>query len=97
MDYVFEVIDKTGRKIHLTKERWGEHIRLEHPDIQDTYEIELTLKKPEKIIEIEEDIFHYYKYFKHKDSKSKCLKIIVKYLNQHGFVITAYYIRPIRK
>jgi len=37
MDYVFEIIDKSGRKIHLSKERWNKHIRLEHPNIANIY------------------------------------------------------------
>lgn len=96
MNNIFEIIDKTGRKIHLSKERWGEHIKLEHPNILDTREIEETLKNPEEIIRVEEDISHYYKYFKYRNSKSKYLKVIVKYLNEHGFVITAYFERNIK-
>jgi hypothetical protein len=96
MDAVFEIIDKTGRKIHLSKERWGEHIRLEHPNIMNTYEIEETLKNPDKMMNVEEDICHYYKYFKYRNLKSKYLKIIVKYLNGSGFVITAYFERNIK-
>jgi hypothetical protein len=96
MDYVFEITDKSGRKIHLSKERWNEHIKLEHPNIMNTDELELTLKNPDKIIKINGDINHYYKHFKHKNYKSKYLKIVVKYLNQHGFVITAYFVRNIR-
>ncbi len=96
-NFVFEIIDKTGRKIHLTKERWGEHIRLEHPNIIDTNEIEESLKNPDKIIIISEDIGHYYKYFKHRNLKSKYFKVIVKYLNEHGFVITSYFERNIKK
>ena len=97
MDYIFEIIDKTGRKIHLSKERWKEHIRLEHPDIENTEEIEMTLKNPDRIVEIKEDICYYYKYFKNRDFKSKYLKVVVKYLNKEGFVITAYYIRTMSK
>ncbi len=68
MDYIFEIIDKSGRKIHLSKERWGEHIKLEHPDINDAFEIKLTLKNSDKIVEIKENINHHYKYFKHRNS-----------------------------
>lgn len=96
MDYVFEITDKTKRKIHLTKERWREHIKLEHSDVE-VNEIESTLKNPDTIIQVKEDVYHYYKYFKHRNSKSKHLKIIVKYLNGRGFVVTAYYVRTVRK
>lgn len=97
MNYVFEVMDKSGRKIHLSKERWGEHIKLEHSDINDPSEIEFTLKNPDKVIEIKKNLCNYYKYFKHRDSKSRYLKVIVKYLNGEGFVVTAYYVRNMRK
>ena len=97
MNYIFEINDKSERKIRLSKKRWGEHIKLEHPDIQETNEIESTLRNPDRVIETKKDVYHYYRYFKHRNSKSKYLKVIVKYLNQHGFVITAYYVRDIRK
>lgn len=32
MNTIFEVIDKTGRKVHLSKERWR-HIRQDHLDV----------------------------------------------------------------
>ncbi len=96
MNIVFEIKDKTGRKIHLSKERWGEHIKLEHSDIE-IDEIESTLKNPDNFIEVKEDVYNYYKYFKHRSSGPKYLKVIVKYLNEEGFVVTAYYVKNIRK
>lgn len=96
MSNIFEIIDKSGRKIHLTKNRWGEHIKFEHPDLIDYNDIKETLINPDKITEISEEIRHYYKYYKNRKNKSKFLKVIVKYLNQHGFVITAYFVGNIR-
>ena len=43
MDKIFAVVDKTGREIHLSKERWL-HVRLEHPKITDYEEIENAVK-----------------------------------------------------
>jgi len=40
---IFEVQDKTGRKIRLPKDRWN-HIRIEHPEIIEPEEIEQALK-----------------------------------------------------
>ena len=37
MNYLFEITDKTSRKIHLTKERW-KHITLKHPNMSDRLE-----------------------------------------------------------
>jgi len=96
MTIIFEIRDKSGRKIHLFEERWREHIKPEHPDIQDTYEIEQALIKPDKIIEGNNDVYNYYKYYKHRKQKSKYLRVAVKYLNNHGFVVTAYFERHIR-
>ncbi len=46
MTWLFEIEDKSGRKIHLTKERWS-HINQEHPEIADYLEeIKETLKNP---------------------------------------------------
>ncbi|MDP3027541.1 MAG: PBECR2 nuclease fold domain-containing protein [Nanoarchaeota archaeon] len=92
MNVVFEIKDKTGRKIHLSKERWS-HIRQRHPNVADIEEIEETLKNPLKIIEAEEDFVAYYKHFKHRKESAKYLKIIVKYLNGDGYVISSYFVK----
>jgi len=65
MKIIFEVIDKTGRKICLPKERW-KHIRKKHPEVEDFEEIEQTIKGPDKIIDskFDETIKYYYKFFK---------------------------------
>jgi len=97
MAIIFEVIDKTGRKIHLTEER-KMHIIHEHPDMQHHFEeLQMILKRPLKIVPHEYGNLHsYYSYFKNRKNKSKYLKIVVKYLNNHGFVITAYFVRTIK-
>ena len=46
---IFELDDKRGRKIKLSKERW-KHIREEHPEITDEEEIKRALIFPQKII-----------------------------------------------
>ncbi len=43
-----------------------------------------------------EDVNNFYKYFKHKKQKSKFLKVVVKYLNGEGFIISAHFLREIR-
>ena len=49
MEDIFEVKDKTGRKIRLTREQWN-HIKAEHPEIEKE-EVQLAIEKPIKIIE----------------------------------------------
>lgn len=94
MDYIFEVVDKTGRKIHLSKGRWS-HIQIEHPQINDIEEIKETLLKPMKILESDRDenVRWYFVYKKHK---KRYLKISVKYLNGEGYIITAHFTSKIQ-
>ena len=98
MEYVFEVIDKSGRKIHLSKERWT-HINTEHPELANYFEeLEETLVNPSKITTYiyDENIKYYYKYLKEPNLTTKYLLVIVKYLNGKGFIITAYFMRNIK-
>jgi len=94
MNHVFEIIDKSGRKIHLSRERWGEHIRPIHPEIRKPEEIEEVLKNPDTINPSDRDknVRWYYKYSK---QRKKYFKVSVKYLNGKGYVITAHYTRKI--
>jgi len=99
MDYIFEIVDKTKRKIHLTKKQWS-HIT--SPSSPHTYmtnyleNIRQTLINPDKIIRSIYDYskINYYKYYK---NNKKYLRVIVKYLNGEGFVITSYFVKNIKK
>ena len=96
MPRIFETKDKSGRNIYLTDERW-KHINQEHSEVAPYLEeIKETLKNPVKITdyEFDENVKYYYKYF--KERKAKYLLVIVKYLNNHGFIITAYFVRYIK-
>lgn len=65
MNFVFEVIDKNGRRIHLSRERL-KHIK-RHPHMQEPIEIlKTTLKNPTVIRYEEKDtsIVYFYKEFK---------------------------------
>lgn len=99
MDYVFEIIDKKGRKIHLTKERWKHITSSSSPHAYMTSyleEIKQTLIKPEIIINsiYDNNKINYYKYYK---KNKKYLRIVVKYLNTKGFIVTAYFVKNIKK
>ena len=48
MSNIFEIFDKTGRKIRLTSEQWT-HIRKKHPEVENPELIEEALRKPDKI------------------------------------------------
>jgi len=61
-------------------------------------EIQKTLKNPLKLIDygLEKDIKYYYRYYKDRKSKARYLRVIVKYLNGKGYVVTAYFINKIK-
>ena len=90
MDSVLEVMDKIGRKVYLTKERWS-HIKRDHPQVEQE-EIEITLKKPIKILKISEEKNYYFNYFKNKNLSKKFLRVIVKYKRNKWLVITAHFV-----
>lgn len=94
MEYIFELTDKTGRTIVLTKERWA-HIRKDHPQVE-LEEIETTLQNPLKIIQITDEKHDYFQYFKHKNLPKKFLRVIVKYKNNAWLVMTAHFVADIR-
>lgn len=96
-NYVLEISDKKGRKIHLSKERWS-HIRKKHPEIENFELIEQTIKNPDKTVQytFDEDIYYFYKFFKNLKSPKQYLLLIIKYLNGEGFIITAYLEKDIK-
>ena len=97
MAWIFEVEDKSGKKIHLSDERW-KHLNQEHPEVAPYFEeLKDILKNPLKITdyELDSNVKYYYKYFKERET-AKYLLVIVKYLNNHGFIITAHFVRNIK-
>jgi len=97
-DIIFEVIDRSGRKIQLRKDAW-KHISIEHPELSNYLEhIQDTLKISTKITDHGEDenIKYYYRYYKNRKSSAKYLLAVVKFLNGTGFIITAYFVRNIK-
>jgi len=91
MDIIFEVTDKLGKDVHLSKERW-KHIQ-KHPHMHDNLEnIQLVLKKPLTIrYEEDESVLYFYKELKENEPAEKYLLVGVKYLNGEGFVITSFF------
>ena len=99
MDNIFEVFDRYRRKIHLSKERW-KHIIHDHPEMSGKLnEIENLVRSPLIIKDSKdgENVKHYYKYYKNLKQKAKYLLVSVKYLNEHGYVITSFYVDKIKK
>ena len=71
-----------------------EPYKRDHPDVEEE-QIKLTLQNPIKIIDKRKNKRFYYQYFKYKKIPSKFLRVIVKYLNGDGFVISAYFVNNI--
>ena len=96
MEVLIEVIDKTSRKIHLSKERY-KHIQ-KHPHMYDSLEIiKIAIQNPTTIRYNEEDnkVAFFYREFKENDISEKYLLVSVKYLNGDGFIITSFYTNKI--
>ena len=95
---LFEVTDKSGRTIYITRERWS-HIASEHPAVADRVEeIKEALSTPLAIRESENDpkVRLYYRYYKNIKLKEKYLLVVVKYLNGEGVIITSHYVNRIK-
>ncbi len=95
MENIFEITDKTGRWIRLTKTQF-KHV-IGHKGMENEVEkIKDTLLNPLKIASHEAgELYDYYSYYKDRKKKAKFLQVVVKYLNGEGFVITAYFVRKI--
>ena len=92
---IFEITDKTGKKFLLTNERWT-HIRKDHPNVE-LEEIENTITKPIRIIEVSKEKHYYFNYFKHKNFKNKFLRVIVKYKNPSWLIMTAHFVNRMQE
>jgi hypothetical protein len=93
--FIFEVVDKTGIKVHLSKERW-KHI-LRHPQMHNQLDnIVATLKNPTTIRYFDDyNVKYFFKEFKHRDKSERYLLISVRYLNKEGFIITSFFTNKI--
>mgnify|MGYP001568881709 CR=1 FL=1 len=77
MDFIFKTKDKTGKEIHLSKERW-KHIRKKHPEVEEYKLIKEVIEKPDKITNyhIDETIHYFYKYYKNRPATEKYLLVV---------------------
>ena len=87
---LFEVKDKSGRLIRLTDIQWS-HISVRHP-IVEKEKIQETIKNP-NVVNEKDGLMLFHNYYKHRKDSEKYLRVIIKYLNGDGYVITAYYMR----
>ena len=96
MDWVINLKDKSGRMIHLSKERW-KHMTTLHPGIANRLEsIKATLINPSLVVshKFDESMRNYYTFDKHKN---RYLLVSVKYLNGDGFIATAFFTKKAKR
>lgn len=94
---IFEVIDKSGRQIHLSDKQL-KHI-VKHPEMQEktiVERIQETVKNPNTIISDKYNLNKHVYYRYYKDQKQYLL-VSVKYLNGEGFIITSFYTDKIQQ
>ena len=91
-NHILEVVDKSRRKIHLSKKQWA-HIRKKHPEIENLEMLKEGIESFDKVTSQSFDptVRYFRKYFKHRKALNKFLCIAVKYLNGEGYIITAYF------
>ncbi len=96
MSFVFDIEDKTGRKIHLTKERWA-HVLKYHLYLSNSLEdIKETLAKP-LIMVLSKDDKTKYHYYRNLKNMQGYLLVSVKYLNGKGFITTIFWTSKIKR
>jgi|SRR3989344_6833859 len=99
MGVIFEVNDKTGRRIRLTQERWT-HITSPqnlHPYVVNYLErIKQALIQPDIIVpqKFDDTKANYYLFIK---ERKHYLLVAVRYLNGDGYVTTAFITPHVRK
>lgn len=95
---VFEVRCVLKKLIRLTKNQWA-HIKRRHPEMEFQEEkMKAALENPDEVYYSKgEETYHYYKFFKSTPVTEKFLTVVVKHLNEDGFVITSYFVHEIGK
>ena len=95
MTNIFEIKNKSGRNIILTKDRW-QHIS-EHKGMEQRLEdIKRAITNPTTVMphQYDKNRRNYYLYYK---ERKRYLLVAVRYLNDEGYVSTAFITRKIIK
>jgi len=98
MSVVFEVLAYDGRKVRLT-EIQRLHMLFFHPEIEgEQAKIREVLKNPQVVIEgATKDTRICYRFYESTPVASKYLAIVVKVLDEEGFIITGYFTERVRR
>jgi len=93
------IIDRNNKRVRFTDERKA-HLADHHPEMIDQLDkIRETLKVPDCIIKSKTDtcVQLFYKYYVSTPVKAKLLCVVVKFINDDNFIITAYFTDIIKK
>jgi len=91
----FEAKDIFGKTIRTTKDYWKKIFLIKHKELNISQLAAIkVLESPDEVRKSVQDPFIYL-YYKTIDKKS--LVIVVKYLNNHGFIVTIYKTSKIKR
>lgn len=87
-----------GKEVRLTEAQWA-HIKARHKELRGQIEkMRLVLMEPDSIWHSpKEEVYHFYRRFTKTPVSEKYLLLVVKYLDDEGFVITGFFVSRIRK
>ena len=95
---IFEVRSRLDRRVRLTKAQW-DHITMRHREMKgQESRIMMTLQAPDSVLYSKgDDHYQYHRFFSKTPVTEKHLLVIVKHLDDEGFVITAFFLRKINE
>jgi hypothetical protein len=98
MSSIFEVRAYDKRRVRLTQVQLL-HMVFFHPEVENEQaKIRKALENPEIVVEgATKDTKICYRLFKRTPVTSKYLAVVVKVLNQEGFIVTAYFTERVRR
>lgn len=94
---VFTVHSVLCRHIRLTETQWR-HIRKRQEMRSQFNRMRATLSEPDVVYYVpDESSYHYYRFYPQTPVSRKYMLVVVKHLDDEGFVITCFYARRISK
>ena len=98
MTVIFEVVSKIGKEVRLTDVQWT-HMKARHKELRNQIgKMRLVLTEPDSIWHSpREEVYHFYRRFTKTPVSEKYLLLVVKYVDDEGFVVTGFFVSRIRK
>jgi len=94
-DFLFEVKDIFGKIIKTTKNYWNKIFVIKHKELKASKEE--VIKVLNNADEIRKSVQDPYIYLYYKKLNKKHLVVVVKYLNNHGFIVTIYQTSKVKR